>query len=352
MVDWSLIPAFVLNGIVLGSILALAATGLTLVYGILNLSNFAHGDFLTLGAYAAFFFNVTLVAQGGSPVGWTLALAGALALAALVDLAWPRRLERAERGVLLGGAAALALVALARGSGLGLLSNPMLLPILLAVVVVPIAGVLFELAIWKPLRRRRATVLTLIIVSIGLALALRHVLVMYFGSSPRIYERETLPPYRFAGLTLTEVQLTIIVVAALLILGLHVLLRYTRIGKALRALSDNMELARVSGIDVDRMILYVWILSGALAGVAGVLLAMNTQVHPSVGWNLILPIFAAVILGGIGSAYGAMAGGIALGVTMEVSVAWNPNYRFAVAFLGLILILLLRPQGILGGGKA
>lgn len=356
MVSADLLINFALNGIVVGSILSLAAIGLTLVYGILNLSNFAHGDYLTLGAFAAFYFNVTVAAGGDFT---TAVMAGTvigvvLALAAAVDAFTTKRLETTERVVLASAGGVLLVLAAAQlwGAGVGLpriFHTGILLPTLIAAVAVPAFAIGMDFAVWKPLRRKRATVLTFIIVSIGLALFLRHAIAMRFGATVKRYRYSAGPSIELGDFTLTRVKVATIVIAIVLIIVVHVLLKYTRVGKALRALSDNVELARVTGIDVDRMILYVWVIAGALAAVAGVLLALVTSVHPSLGWNLLLPIFAAVILGGIGSPYGAMLGGLVIGVAMEMSVAWNPNYRVAVAFAVLILVLLVRPQGILGG---
>jgi len=358
MADAGLLLDFAINGLVLGSILALAAIGLTLVYGILNLSNFAHGDYLTLGAYSAFLFNVTLAKNGSITAAVWVGTIAALVLpgVAAVDRWRLHRLNATERRVLVGAGAVLLLTTGAQvwGADLGLsriFSDGILLPTMLAVLSVPAFAVLMDLLLWRPLRRKRATLLTFIIVSIGLALALRHLIAMRFGSSLQTFDRTTGLPFEFGDIVITRVQLTIIVVAVVLILLVHLFLRYTRVGKALRALADNPDLARASGIDVDRMILYVWIISGALAAVAGVLLALNVNVNPSLGWRLILPIFASVVLGGIGSAYGAMLGAMVIGLSMELSVAIDTSgsYRPAVAFMVLIVVLLVRPQGILGG---
>lgn len=355
MVDFETLVTYTLNGVVLGSIIALAAIGLTLVYGILNLSNFAHGDFLTLGAYGTFFFNVFISAD--EALTWAFAVGLVLLGAPFVDLVWPRRLDRMERGVLMAMGALTLLVALAQLAGPDApiptaLTQQFTLAALLGILLVPAVAVALDFAVWRPLRRKRATVLTLIIVSIGIALALRHLLAYKFGTALHNYDRPVQPPYFFGNYTVTEAQALALVTSAILILGVHLLLRYTRVGKALRALSDNVDLARVTGIDVDRMILYVWIIGGALAGIAGILLAMIVNVNTNLGWNLILPTFAAVILGGIGSPYGALAGAMVIAIAMQVSVAWIPEYSFAVGFVILILVLLFRPQGIFGGAKA
>jgi neutral amino acid transport system permease protein len=122
-------------------------------------------------------------------------------------------------------------------------------------------------------------------------------------------------------------------------------------GKAMRALSDDVDLARVAGVDVDRVVLYVWLIAGSLTTLSGVLLGLLRNIHPNLGWFLLLPIFSAVILGGIGSAYGAMAGGYVIGLAMELSPAFGlpVAYKPAVGFAAMILVLLLRPEGIAGG---
>ena len=128
---------------------------------------------------------------------------------------------------------------------------------------------------------------------------------------------------------------------------IHYILQKTKIGKAMRALSDNMDLARISGIDVDRVILWTWVISMGLAAAGGVLYGLVTSVRPNMGWVLLLPMFAAVILGGIGNPYGAMAGGLIIGLSQEISTAFLPTeYKLAVGFTIMILVLLLKPEGI------
>ena len=351
MVTIDTIVAYTLNGIVLGSILALAAIGLTLVYGILNLSNFAHGDYLTLGAYLAFLFNVTMPHEDS--LQWALAIGLLLAGVALAAWVTKRWLSPSERIVcLVAGGVLLAFAAvqmLGVTAAPDFLRSPFMLAAVLSIVLLPLFAIGLDFAIWKPLRKKRATVLTLIIVSIGVALALRNLIALYFGSGLMSYARPVEPPVFIGGYILRQTQVYALITAAVLILAVHLFLRYTRAGKALRALSDNIELARVTGIDVDRMILYVWALAGGLAAIAGILLAMNVNLNVNLGWYIILPTFAAVILGGIGSAYGAMAGALVLGIAWELSTIWSSAYRPASAFIVLILVLLIRPQGIFGG---
>ncbi len=336
---------YAVNGIVFGSILALAAIGLTLVYGILRLSNFAHGDLLTLGAYTAFLFG-TLQPGWGQPAA--LLLAAAFIALVLVDGRRPLGLLPTERRLLVAAGAILAAASVGQG-WLPVLGGGFALAILLAVATVPLFNLGLDRIVWRPLRRKKATVVTLIITSIGVALALRNLLAMYFGTDLQTYARPFRPSYVIGGsIIITQTQVATVATAGVLILGVHLLLKYTQVGKSLRAVSDDLELARVAGIDVDRMIAYVWILGGGLTGIGGVLLALNRNVHPELGWQTILPIFAAVVLGGIGSAYGAMLGALIIAVAMELSVAWIPDYRLAVGFAILILVMFIRPQGIMG----
>lgn len=336
---------YALNGVVLAGIIALAAVGLTLVYGILRLSNFAHGDLLTVGAYLVFAFNAFYAARAGPlAAAWT-------AIALLAAVAWARhRLHRGEQVAAVAVAGLLFLLAFVPDAAAGLLGPRFLLGVVLSIVWMAILLLFLDRLVWAPLRRRRASIVTLIITSIGLALLLRNVIALVFGTSLRSYARPIQPPMEIAGLRITAVQSWTLIVAVLVVAAVHFLLQHTRLGRCLRAVADDQDLARVAGIDVERMIAYVWILAGALAALAGVLLALNINVNTNLGWRLLLPIFAAVILGGIGNVYGAMLGALVIAVAMEVSVLWLPNsgYRLAVGFGILILTMLVRPQGILG----
>jgi len=280
-----------INGLSSGSIYALGAIGLTLVYGILKLVNFAQGDFMTLGAYVAFAINVT----AGMPL-W-LATAGALVAVALMGLA-------------------------------------------------------FEYAIWRPMRVRGAGMLQLLLLSLGLAFVLRYTIQFFWGAEQRSLDVNTLQAWHPFDLTISRIQVIVIVTAGVVLTLVAVLLKVTTLGKSMRALSDNFDLAEVSGIDTGRVIAVTWLLAGALAGLAGVFAAIYQSVFdPDMGFRLLLSVFAAVILGGIGSAYGALAGGLVLGLVQEWSTIGgfvDVRYKSAVGFLVLILVLLLRPQGIFG----
>ena len=278
----------VVNGLVLGSILALAAIGLSMMYSILNFANFAHGDFLALGAYLTFVFSAIL--------GVHLILAGAI-----------------------------------------------------AVVITALVAVCCDYVIWKPMRKKGAGSVTLIIISIGLALFLRNLIIFLWGPDLKRYDLPVKRGIELGSVVITQNQIVVIIVAVICMFLVHYLLKKTTIGKAMRALSDNINLAKASGIDVDRVIRYTWAIGMALAAVGGILYGLITNINPNMGWFMLLPMFAAVILGGIGSPYGAMVGGVVIGLAQELSTAILPTeYKLAVAFVIMIAVLFVRPRGILG----
>ena len=343
-----------MNGVVFGAILALGAIGLSLVYGILGLSNFAHGDLLSFGAFMALFFGV--VAYPGNQDLLTIAfvLGALLVVAGLVDHLWTKRLTKAERATAAGFGAALlgmgAFLTLA-GPGAGTTDRVLVLATLLAIVVTVLLTVGIEFALWRPLRKRRATLLTLVIVSVGLSIILRNGLQLYFGGDSKQFARPQLVADEYFGILLSPAQRLTIILAVVLIAAVHAFLRYTRTGKSMRAVADNLDLARASGIDVDRVVVYVWAIAGALVAIGGVLLTLvqNNNMYVNMGFALIIPLFASVILGGIGSPYGAMLGGLVVGVAMKTSALWlGTEYEVASAFLILAIMLLVRPQGLLG----
>lgn len=292
-----LIQLFV-NGLVAGSIIALGAVGLTLVYGILRIVNFAHGDYLTFGAYLALF--ATTAFGVGMVLGTAFAILAAAALA-----------------------------------------------------------VVLEFVLWRPMRAKQAGVISLFITSIGLALVLRHALFWRFGAATTRFDVDVFQVYDLGLFRLSLSQIVAIGLGSVGIVLVGLFLARTRVGKAMRALSDDRSLASVAGIDVDRVTTYTWLLGGGLAGLAGVLQGLvQSAFEPNMGFTLLLPIFAAVILGGVGSAYGALAGGLTIGLAMELST-WSllaggvsHVYKLVVAFLLLILVLLFRPQGIFGRARA
>lgn len=285
------------NGIVTGSVLAIAAVGVTLIYGILRLVNFAYGDFMAFGALTAYAFNGPL--------------------------------------------------------GLG-----MPVSTLLGMLVTAVLSLGLDFALWRPLRARRAGFMSLFLASIGLALVLRQALLLAYGPQPQTFAVDQYRVYVIGGVRLSQPQLVTIIAAAIAIVLVGVFLSRSTIGRTMRALADDRALAAIAGINVGRVIGYTWILSGLLAGLAGVLAGLiQTSFDPNFGFALLLPIFAAVVLGGIGSAYGALAGGLALGIAMELST-WpallggvDPVYKPVVAFTLLIVALMVRPQGLFGRAR-
>jgi neutral amino acid transport system permease protein len=280
------------NGLVSGSYFALGAVGLTLVYGILKLVNFAQGDFLTFGAYMAFLGNVTL-------------------------------------GV------------------------PLIVAILFSMAATAVLGVAFELSMWRPMRRKGAGTLQLILISIGLAFVLRNGIQFIWGTAPKTLDVNVTSAVSFLGLNVGRTELIVAIVAYAVLVSVGLMLRYARLGKQMRALSDSVDLAETTGIDTGRVILLTWVFAGALAGLAGVLYAASIgSFTPDFGSLLLLSLFAAVILGGIGNAYGALAGGIVLGLVQEWSTLLvDARWKVAVGFAILILALIVRPQGIFGRAR-
>lgn len=280
-----------LNGLTLGTIYALGAVGLTLVYGILRLVNFAHGDFLTFGAYMAYLVNVT----------WGLPLAAAICFA-------------------------MATTAL-----LGLLS---------------------ERLMWRPMRAKGAGFLQLILMSIGLAFVIRSGIQWFWGSEIRTLDVNVTESVSFLGLRIGETELMVVLVGIAVLVAVGLIVRFSLLGKRMRALSDNIALAETAGIDTRRVILYTWLFAGALAGLAGVLSGALTNLRPELGFELLLPIFAAVILGGIGNPFGALTAGLVLGVVIEWStLVVEPRWKVTFGFIALIVALVIRPQGIFGRAR-
>ncbi len=278
----------IVNGISVGSIIALGAVGLTLTYGILRLSNFAHGDFLTLGAYLTLLVNST-----GINIWLSMILAAVGTVAAML---------------------------------------------------------LSEKLLWSRMRSIRATSTTFIIISIGLALFLRNGIIFFWGGSNQKYNVPVAQALDFWGIKIPQVKLLVVVLAILVILVLHYLLQNTKIGKAMRAVADDIDLARVSGINVDQVVLWTWVIAGSLTSLGGSMLGLSEAVRPNMGWFLILPLFASVILGGIGNPYGAIAAAFIIGIVQEVSTPLlGSQYKQGVALLIMILVLLIRPKGLFRG---
>jgi branched-chain amino acid transport system permease protein len=315
---------FVWNGIVIGLIIGLAGIGLSLTYSILGFANFAHGDYVSWGAFS----------------GWAVAylIAG---------------LGRFDAGGLLligaGDGPAPADV------GISIATTPGSIVAGLVVAVAFTVGLslLIDRVVYRPIRG--ADGISLLIASIGVAFALRYLIVFFFFNSREgVTDLGAVPKYDVAGISVTAHQLTIAIIGIVLMLGVHLLLQYTKLGKAMRAMADNRDLAQVTGIPTERVIRTTWILGGGLAGAAGYLVVLTQgTIAFDLGWLLLLLIFAAVIMGGIGSIYGAIVGGLVIGLASRVSLVWLTNdlssFSQAVAFVLLILVLLFRPEGIFGG---
>ena len=298
---------YLANGVVFSAIIVLGGIGLSLVYSIADFANFAHGDTMTVGAYAGL---VTMGAVGSAgpelfalPAGFYAALLAGIAVAAVVAVAT-------------------------------------------------------HYLVYEPLDTDS---IGLLITSIGVAFVYRALIQIQFGTGFTEYDVATLRPIpwieEFTGITVTEHEIGIVLVATVLVAALHVVLQYTTLGRTMRATADNEALAKVSGIRTERVITSMWVIGAGLAGAGGVFLGLYNQLSPRMGFNLLLVIFAAVILGGIGSVYGAMLGGVVIGVVNRLTpvlsdfgVPIEPAYANAIAFVIMVLVLLVRPTGIAGEG--
>jgi len=278
------------NGLKFGLIIAMAAIGLSLIFATTGLINFAHGELVTLGAVIAWFLN----ARGPR---WPLVIAG-----------------------------------------------------LLSVAICGLFGGVLERTVWRPLRVRQVGLFQLFVITIGLSLIIRHVLLIWFGGQRRGYlDYRIQTQWELGPVSITPRDLAIMALSALILVGVATILQRTRMGKATRAVADNVDLSEASGIDVQRVILVVWIAGAALAAIGGIFLGAIESVDWQMGTRLLLLMFAAVILGGLGTAYGAMVGGIIVGLVTEISTIWAPSALKLVFALGaMVLALLVRPQGILG----
>ncbi len=288
--------------------LSFLAVGLTMVYGVLRFPNFAHVEFATVGAYLALWLSA-------APIGLPMT------------------------------AATLVAVTLAGAIGVGL------------------DRVVFS-------RLRRASPIMLMIAAFALGIAMRETVRAIWGPSPYFYKLGLMRPWEVLGGRITPIQVAIILAAVAAMLAFHLLLNRTKLGIAMRATADNAPLSQASGIHTERVIVVVWFIGSAFAALGGVLIALNTQVQPDMGFGIIIPVFAAAILGGIGNPYGAMAGAVVLGFAENIGLAinWGPafgalgltaapyvfiptGYKAAIPFSLLILVLLLRPQGLMGAAR-
>jgi len=280
------VAQLVLNGIMAGAILTAPAIGFTAIYAVLRFPNFAVASHMTVGAFAGYVVNV--------------------------DLHWP------------------------------------LLPAaLVAFVAAGMTGVVSDAVALRPLRRRG--LITATIASVALTIALENLVRLLFGNSLRDYDLPILRDWRFAGLRVGPQQLQDLVISAAAVLALFGFLSFTRLGKAMRAVADNPVLASLRGIDTQRIGHLVNFTAMGMAGLGGMLLGLDTSIDPLTGFRAILSIFAAAVLGGLGSIPGAVLGALTIGVAEELSqLALPPDYRTVVGFVAILLVLSFRPSGILG----
>ncbi len=294
----------VADGLLTGAIVSLGAIGLTMTMNILRFANFGHSEFLTWGAFAAYA---------------TFGMVGAL-------------------DAIVGGS-------------FGPLSFGPALIVSMAVAVVATAALalLLDRLVF---RRLRATAgeMTLVFASFGVALLIRNVLLLGFGHDPKYFSRkiqmsvELLP-----GMRVLPDQMFVFVFTIALMLALHLFLSRSQTGIAMRAVSENPDLARLNGVDVAAIIRWTWIIGGGLAAIAGVCYGMTVQIRPELGFGLILPLFAAAIVGGTGSIYGAVLGGFIVGLAENIALMWIPSgYKPAIPFMVILLVLYIRPNGLFG----
>lgn len=298
---------FLADGLIAGALIGLGAIGVTLTYAILRFANFAHGEFIAWGAYGTLSLLVPIAAFAGGAHPWKP-----------LSFGWPL-VAAALGGMAVAAALAVALDAL----------------------------------LFARLRARGGTIIA-VMASFGASMALRALLEFTFTSSPTYYSRaiQIAMPIGL-GIKVTPDQIALLAVTAVLVGLVHLLLTRTQTGRAMRAVSQNPALARVVGIDVGRIVRLTWVAGGALAAAAGVMSGLLVQIRPSMGFDLLLPLFSAAILGGIGSVPGAVLGGLVVGVSEAAAVEFvGAEWRAAVAFLLLVAVLLIRPTGLFGKAAA
>lgn len=286
---------YLIPGVVLGSIYALGAIGVTLLFGILRFAHFAHGDLMSLGAYVALSF-------------------------------------------------------------VAVLGFPTILALPFAMIFVAALSVGVDRAFYRPFRK--GPTIIVVIASFGVALMIRSAIQLFWGVEITSYVQGIQRPLvLFDSLRIAERHIWIISLTVVFVVLMHLFLTRSKLGKGMRAMSDDADLARITGINTRAVIAWTWIIGGGLAAAGGVFLAMDTQLNPSIGWNAILPIFAAAVLGGIGKPYGAVVGGLIIGLAEELSnYPWfgldpllSPGYKSGVAFGIMVLMLIFRPSGLFRG---
>jgi len=274
------------NGVLTGLLVALPALALALVFSVLRFANFAIGAMLTVGAYVAYAFNVLL--------GWPLLAAAAV-----------------------------------------------------SAVVTGVLSVVVDRLVFRPLRGRSSV--TLLVASMGVSFFLENAVRFVAGNTSLGYAVAASRPVRWAGLRIGQGTGTTVLVTAGALLAVWLIFRHTSLGRAMRAVADNASLAAVRGVSRDTVIACTWLLAGALSALAGVLVGLDTGIDPLMGWNYLLPVFAAAIVGGLANPMAAVFGAVTLGVVSELSTAWLPShYRMVVAFAVMSACLLWRPAGLWG----
>ena len=293
------------NGLLLGIIISVASVALSLLYGVTRIVNFAHGEIIALGAIATLFFS--------SPVDYRVLF-------------------------------------LDKFSPLGL---NFAFSCILAILVCGLFGGLLEVLLFRPLRKGEVGNIAVLVVTIGLSIFIRHLYLLFATGRVQNFplELERRQTYLFFDMTPRNFNVLIAGIVVMSIVGL--LLTYTRLGKAMRAVRDSEELSSISGINSDNIILFTWISSSMLAGLAGIFQAVINDVRWNMGFLILLLIFAGTVLGGIGTSFGAMVGGLLIGILVQISVGLpfmegHTEAKNAVALGIMILILLFRPQGIFG----
>ena len=299
----------VLDGILVGVILSLGATGLTMVMHIMRFANFSHAEFLSIGAYSALVFDqffkvlmpITAAQIGPLSMTWALVLA-----------------------------------------------------IILAMVVTAVSAVIFDLLIFRRVREKGEE-LSMVFASFGLALIIRNVIGLVFGLQTKLFSQDIVFAKVLSRDPLILVkmdQLGTLIISLMIMLVLHLALSRTTFGFTLRAVAENPELAQVNGINLQQMIVVVWVTGAGLAAVAGVFYGINNQINPNIGRDLLLPIIAATIVGGIGSIYGALLGGVVVGLAANLALLILPSgYSPSVPFLIILLVLIIRPNGLFGEAR-
>jgi branched-chain amino acid transport system permease protein len=294
---------FIADGLIMGALIGLGAIGVTLTYSILRFANFAHGEFLAWGTYL------------------TLALASGF-------------------GALIGGSGTIGSLSF---------GWPVIAAGIIAAWLTGLLALVLDRILFAKLRRH-GNAIVMVMASFGASMALRSLLEFLFTSEPHYFSREIQIAFPIVlGIRLTPDQVFLLALTVVLVIAMERFMTVSPIGRAMRAVSENPVLARVSGVDVERVIRATWMIGAALACAAGVMLGLTVQIRPFMGFDMLLPLFAAAILGGIGSVPGAVAGGLIVGLAEAGAVqVVGSDYRAAIAFLILIAVLLVRPTGLFG----